>query len=707
MLIIKRFLFILLVFTFVCSGNLLQAQVNNGQFQRQNQGQYQDQYQNQDGTYQTDNQGRPMRPNQGGNDSLKTRDQYEDSITISYRYFDSTYIHQMDSSINDFSTRLPLPYTYNDLGNFGSPAQALLFTPYMKPGWDEGIHSMDYFRFTLKNTRYFTSTRPYSELGYMLGGRGEQYIDLLHTQNRNRNVNFTFEYRLLNAPGSFKNQNNANSNLRANVSVNSTRKRYSANFIFIRNSLKAATNGGLIDPKELDDLSLGSPFSAGVKLGNSNTTTSNPFNSAVITGNKFTDITLYLRQSYDVGQKDSLVQDSTTYYMFYPRLRFEHSIKFTSHGYDFHDNNPTSDDYLNYYDFIVPTDTLIFEDKWKDITNQLAIYTFPDKKNQNQFLKLHADFQMLYGKLGRNYKQNYNNVFLGAEYRNRTKNKKWNIELAGNFYAAGNYAGDYNGKISLRRDFGEKLGGLELGFENVNRTPSFIFNAGNEGNFTTDSTAIEYKAHSDFPIVGIADLNKENISMAHANYYLPSIGLQLSGKYYFVTNYTYFKDIFTAEQSSSLFNLLQVSASKHTRLGKYFHWYVDANVQQKAGDVPLNLPLLLLRNRISFEGNFFNNLYLATGFDIRYVSPYKPQNYSPFTGQFYYQDETKISNRPDISFYVNFRIKRFRFFGEIANLNTLNYGNKTFGFNHYNFVAPNYPSQALWLRLGVWWYFIN
>ncbi|QEC72864.1 hypothetical protein FSB73_15420 [Arachidicoccus ginsenosidivorans] len=658
-------------------------------------------------TYQTDNQGRPIAPNQGGNDSLKMRDKFEDSITISYRYFDSTLDHHMDSSINDFNTRLQLPYTYNDLGNIGSPAQSLLFKPYMKPGWDEGMHSMDYARFTLKNTRYFTSTRPYSELGYMLGGKGEQYIDLLHTQNRNRNVNFTFEYRLLNAPGSFKNQNDANSNLRANISVKSTNKRYSSNLIFIRNSLKTATNGGLVDPDQLKDLSLGDPFQAGVKLGNSNTSTSNPFNATVVTGNTFTDVSLYLRQSFDFGQKDSVVQDTVTYYQFYPRLRLEHAISYTTHGYNYHDYNPTSDDYLNYYNFIVPTDTILFEDKWKDLTNQFAIYTYPDKKNKNQFLKLHGDLQMLNGRLGDNYKINYNNIFVGAEYRNRSKNEKWNIQLAGNFYLAGNYSGDYNVQGSLRRDFGEKLGGLELGFMNVNRTPSFIYNAGNEGAFTTDTSKVSYHAHSDFPVIGVSDLNKENISRAYASYYLPALGLSLTGNYYFVSNYTYFKDIFTAAQSSSLFNVLQVGAQKHTRLGKFFHWYLDANVQQRAGEAPLNLPLLILRNRIAFEGHFYNNLYLSTGIDIRYVSPYKADSYSPFTGQFYYQDQTRISNRPDISFYINFRIKRFRFFGELANLNTMDYSNNTFGFNHYNYVNPNMPGQALWLRMGVWWYFIN
>src|SRR5215211_2568135 len=56
-----------------------------------------------------DSQGRviPNAPKQQGQDSLKHRDNTEDSITIFYRYFDSTTIRSLDSSINDFTARYP------------------------------------------------------------------------------------------------------------------------------------------------------------------------------------------------------------------------------------------------------------------------------------------------------------------------------------------------------------------------------------------------------------------------------------------------------------------------------------------------------------------------------------------------------------------------------------------------------------------------
>ena len=62
---------------------------------------------------------RPPCKNTGGKDSLQKRT-FADSITIFYRYFDSTRVRTIDSSINDFTARFPYPY-YHNLGNMPLP----------------------------------------------------------------------------------------------------------------------------------------------------------------------------------------------------------------------------------------------------------------------------------------------------------------------------------------------------------------------------------------------------------------------------------------------------------------------------------------------------------------------------------------------------------------------------------------------------------
>src|SRR6185369_2864722 len=131
--------------------------------------------------------------------------------------------------------------------------------------------------------------------------------------------------------------------------------------------------------------------------------------------------------------------------------------------------------YKTYYDTAINQfDTLQFHEKWTEMINDFSIYQFPDAKNLQQFIKLGIALQNLTGEFSAGKKTFYN-VFGHAEYRNKTRNQKWDVELNGKLYFTGLNAGDYETHASLQRYAGKAIGYLQLGFENVNRTPSFIF----------------------------------------------------------------------------------------------------------------------------------------------------------------------------------------------------------------------------------------
>src|SRR5687767_5541428 len=71
---------------------------------------------------------------------FKQRDDLADSITISYRYLDAIRRYTLDSSVNDIDRYFPVPASYQYLGNNGSAAFPLIFTPNTKPGFDPGFH---------------------------------------------------------------------------------------------------------------------------------------------------------------------------------------------------------------------------------------------------------------------------------------------------------------------------------------------------------------------------------------------------------------------------------------------------------------------------------------------------------------------------------------------------------------------------------------
>jgi len=638
-----------------------------------------------------DGQGNPIRINKdSASMKLQHRDRNEDSITISYHYFDSTRNRLIDSSINDFTKKVTQPYYYINLGNFGTASKSLLFNPLMKAGFDAGFHQYDIYNFTIENTKFFQTTRPYTELSYLLGSKAEQFVDVIHTQNKKSNFNFSFEYRFSNSPGTYRTQNASNNNIRFTSHYLTPNKRYEAFLIFISTKNASSENGGLKDASKLDSLSLNDPYELESRLGLAGTLVRDPFNTTVNTGNIYQHNTILFRHQYDFGQKDSLEVDTITYRFFYPRLRIQHTLTINLSDYHFLDQNADSTSYSTYFNYTIPSnDTVNFEDKWSDITNEFSLISFPDKKNASQFAKVSGAFENIQGTFADTVTHKYYNIYLSGEYRNRSRNNKWDIEAFGHLYLNGLNAGDYAAGISLKGQVSKKKDFIQIGVQNVNRTPSFIYNP-----------------VTSFPIIDKQNFNKENISKVFANYEDPKHGWVLSGEYFLVSNYTYFDSFFSAKQESTLFNVLHVSAEKKFRLNRYFNWYTEVHLQQTTGNAPVHLPSFLTRNRIAFEGNFYTNLFLSTGFEVRYYSNYHADNYSPFTGQFFYQDSYTTSNRPDVNFFFDFRIKSFKLFGRIENLNTIN-TSQGFAFNKYNFVAPQYPYQSIWFRLGIWWSFVN
>ncbi|MFT4095246.1 MAG: hypothetical protein QM640_16570 [Niabella sp.] len=642
-----------------------------------------------------------------GNDSLGKRSQLEDSITISYRFLDTARVYRLDSTLNDFTVKYPIPADYYHLGVTGNAAQSFLFSPTMKAGWDAGFHAFDIYKYTIDKARFFTTTRPYSELTYLLGTRSEQYIELMHTQNIMPEWNVHFQYRLINAPGVYKNQNASHNNYLITSWYQSKKKRYNNYFIIAANKLKNGENGGIDTALNyLDDPDYSDRFTIPTKLGGDGSYSTNFFNTNVTTGNKYDDFNALLRQQYDFGQKDSIVTDSTVVPLFFPRIRLEHTIRYSAYKYMFVDDDPDTDYYEDRYGISVSS-AFERQDYWKELMNDFSIYSFPDAKNTQQFIKLGAAVQNLKGIFrdaittttdSIHYSDDITttgyNIIGHGEYRNRSKNQRWDILARGKIYFAGMNAGDYEAAASIQSLLGKKIGSLQLGFENVNRSPSYI---------TNQNSAFYYMTTA-------VDLKKENSTHLYANIYQPLLKLGLSGHYYLVNNLVYYTDYYKINQAS-LFNVLQIAVHKTFATGKQdqWKWLSDVYFQQVVGNGPVNVPAVFTRNRFMYEGSLgFKHLNIAMGLDTRYRTNYKGNNYSPLIGQFFYQDSQTVKYKlPDIAAFVHFRINSFKAFVRAENLNAFRILDGTAGFTNNNLAAPEYPYPGLMIRFGIYWGFIN
>ena len=625
----------------------------------------------------------------GGSDSLQKRDKSEDSIAIYYRLYNSLSIQTMDSSINDFYTRFILPYTNYHLGNLGNASKSYLFNPLQRGGWDAGFRAYEAYNYTLAQTSFYQSTKPYTELGYLLGGKGEQLMEILHTQNKSKQFNYSFAYRFSNAPGNLKNQHANLNNMRIAANYQSKRKQYASYWVMLFNKSASSENGGLVNSALIDSLSLNNPYELETRLGISGASFRNPFNTNIATGTTYKENSFVWKQTYDLGQKDSVVKDTVTTYLFYPRLRFQNEIKYQSNQFLFADANPNSLNYDQYFNYKESVSTsMLFQDIWKRMTNEFSLVSFPEKTNPNQYLQVGIGYQQM--KYNDTLIQWANHDIYGlGVYKNKTKNLRWDIQADGKLFLNGYHAGDYEAQFSLSSILNKKGDKLALWAQNSNRTPSF-----NRLGITA------------FPLLQMPGIDKENIIEIGGLWERPKNGLLASVQYKLIQNYQYFSTGYQPMVYDKSLNYIRGSLSNKLRLSRFWNWYNELTLQMVDPNAPLHLPFILTRQRVAFEGNFFKNLYLSTGLELIYHSAYQPDGYLPLTGQFYLQDQYTTRNRPVANAFLNFRIKRFKGYIRMEQLNTLLATNKQLG-TRYNFTAPNYPGTGTWLRVGIWWNFIN
>ncbi len=627
----------------------------------------------------------------GGRDTIgfERRNDKKDSIGIYYKYLDSIRSIPFDSTINDFDKYFSVPSSYIYLGNNGAAAYPLIYQPNAKPGWDGGFHAFDVYRYTLEGSKFYKTNRPFSQLSYQLASGKEQMIKVLHTQSPRPNWSFGFDYRLISAPGFFTNQNTNHKNYRLFSNYQGKKKRYAAFIILVGNTLKNSENGGIRFDSSLYNPNLQKRFSIDVNLGNQNNTEATPFSSTIVTGNVYKDFTFFLRQTYDIGKKDSVaINDSTTEYLFYPKLRAQHSFTYSTYNYLYRDDKADSAIYKSWYDTIVKfgRDSFFVKEKWSVMSNDFTLLQFPDTKNSGQFISAGVKFENIKGELINGTRHFYNFIVHG-EYRNKTRNKLWDVQATGEFYVNGLNAGDYSAYATVARHLNNKLGDVRLFFKNVNRSPSFIFDNASSFNFKNPGLT-----------------KKENIISFGAD--AKNKFINLGFKNHIITNLAYFSDYYHTAQSSKVINLLQLYASKKVKLTKRWSLYADITFQQTDGSAPVKVPLLFTRNRLAYEGNFYKNLFLSAGLEVRYFTPFEAYNYSPVMGQFFPQDTFKLKNLPDVSAFFHFRIKSFTAFIRAENLNTVSFKNG-FGFTNNNFAAAHYPTQGLIIRFGIQWGFVN
>ena len=86
---------------------------------------------------------------------------------------------------------------------------------------------------------------------------------------------------------------------------------------------------------------------------------------------------------------------------------------------------------------------------------------------------------------------------------------------------------------------------------------------------------------------------------------------------------------------------------------------------------------------------------------MSYNSNYFGNAYAPAIGQFYVQNEQKLTFYPVVDVFLNVKIKKARIFVKMEHLNQGIFRQKGY------YVSPNYAMPERLFRLGFSWAFYN
>lgn len=615
-----------------------------------------------------------------------TDDWTTSNARISYKLLNSDKERHIDTSIHTFHRkRFSQPWNVN-LGNFGTPARSLYFTPETRLGPTLGYHVFDIYRYDMDSLQYFNTNIPYSTFTFNLGSKLEQFVSVMHTQNIKPNWNFAAEYHKVNSPGYYQLQRSNHDNAYLTTNYQSINRRYKLYAGIVYNKEQQDENGGIVSDTFLTNSNFNDRRTIDVRFFDPNYGQTSTIPRSPIT-NHYRDYGVLLKHSYTWGSTDTLFnEDSTNMSMeVTPRFSISHEFRLSNEQHTYKDLRPDSLRYIQFFSnsFLGGGDDSLFSRQRRRMIDNTVLLNgfFGQRSKQVQFSAgtgLQLDKFGTYFLEGAVFSNITSNYLVGQIKKEAYEAGQWFYQADAKFYVAGAATGNSLISLVAGRELKNDIATISAGIsQNINNAPY---------NYTLYISQYDTIA---------ASFNKESITSVFASIHSNRFKFNLTARNKLINNYIYLNATQLPDQYASTFSLLQVS------LQKQFSWkgvVLDNEIvyQQKTTGAPINVPQFMGRHQLSYErGVFKNALKIAVGAQIRYHNPYKPAGYSPFFNRYYYQDSFQVINEPVLAGFFNFRIKQFRAFVMVDQLQQI-YAR--------NFIsAEGYPAQNTMIRFGFTW----
>lgn len=575
------------------------------------------------------------------------------------------------------------------------PYQDFLFTQYSK----YYIHNSD-------DILYYSARKPYTIINYEAvfpALKNEQKLNIIHTQNVNTAINLGAIFDLNYEFGTYINQKTSSNGISLFGSYQG--KRYSIYGNVNSSKIKYAENGGVLNDTLYSKFSYSAPEYKNLDIRNIQVNLSFA-NSLTKEQSLFIIQRFYLTGSY----KDDSIRNKSKWN---EALSVIHQLRFQRTSRTFNDfmklsntnGSPLDSGFYSRFNLVpkLDRDTTLDSVYFRRFENifQLAF-------NTKQWLNVPAELRIglksqldytnivTLDTLNRKYttfskefsssSNSYINTALVANLINRfSRSTSWGASLE--YYLTDYKANDLDlrGDISqsIRKNFIMRLSG------HYTTTEPGYFLKNFKSNYFNWSNKFDKQKNTNVKL-SLAHLKSKFFIDAQLDLY---------------NNYVYLNDKAIPQQINTAFIVSSVTISKLIDWG-IFHTDIRGTVQKTFNDN---------NNAISIpEFSGYNSTYLALqlfkkemklnfGYDLYYNTAYYADAYMPVTGLFYQQREVKLGNHPNTDVFVNFKVKRIRFFFKYERLNDLL-------FNQRTFLAPHYPADptvSVPLKFGLSWTFYD
>lgn len=596
-----------------------------------------------------------------------------------HHYAEPDVFYKMDSSIiniEEFNAMQREGSEYLNVGNTGSAAYPLVFSPFRFKDFNVGFNQFEAYRYTFDSTRIYRVMRPFSQIQYIVGQKVEQMFNgKFAGQLFKQQLQFGVDFTRYNSHGSYINQGTNVNGFTLYGFYEPKKRTFSVQTILLLNMAQVKENGGVTT----DVFSKSNPFFSKELV---------PVN-ADAAQNKYEEVRWMARAAYHLGKSQTVQEDTSSFQRRVPTFKVGYEIGTGRERFNFLDQSPDS----TYYNtFWTGHDSLKYDlsivhftnAAYMEFTGQLAKNdTDMRQANFKASASLHYDFYSVREMSGKNWFGNF--YVKGAIQNNPLSNSKIRYKAAVAYYMTG-----YN-QNDLLIDGGA---GYDLGkFGKIDASVNYHL---------TEAPFI-WQHYSSVAELWLNKFPKQNVLAFGGGYTFthPIITVFADAKYHYVKNYFYFNAPNSPKYDASNANVLLLHVGNKFGI-KGFHLDNDFWFQPVTKSLAIQLPSLVTRHSIYYEMRLFKGvLWFSTGFDVRYNMPFYGNEYFPLTGQWILQNNERLQFYPVLDWFLNLKVRWFRVTAKVDNISA--YFGKRTGY----YTAPNYPAADLAFKMGVIWRFFE